>query len=101
MQAASLALLVASRGNLPLHLPIPSVARMWQGRFISDGRYFMPQPSAVTSLIDDGLAAQQSGEISTAREALTRYRAGPSQGSYWNRLVERLVEQMDMAGLER
>jgi hypothetical protein len=48
-----------------------------------------------------GVLALKKGDLSTAREALTRYQVGPSQGNYWGRLAERLVEQMDMAGLER
>ena len=48
-----------------------------------------------------GVLALKNGDISTAREALTRFRAGPSQGNYWSRLAERLVEPLDMAGLAR
>lgn len=43
----------------------------------------------------------KKGELSDAREALTRFLSGPYQGNYWNRLATRLLEQMGTANMER
>lgn len=48
-----------------------------------------------------GVLSLKSGDLSMAREAITRFQAGPSQGYYWDRLTARLLEQMDTVELER
>ena len=43
----------------------------------------------------------KKGELTDAREALTRFLAGPYPGNYWNRLAKQLLKQMGTANLER
>ncbi|MCZ6473049.1 MAG: tetratricopeptide repeat protein [SAR324 cluster bacterium] len=48
-----------------------------------------------------GVLSLKKGDLATAREALTRYLAGPAQGRYWKELAGQLLEQMAMENLER
>ncbi len=48
-----------------------------------------------------GILSLKKGDLAEARDALTRYLSGPSQGSHWKELASQLLEEMDTSGLER